>query len=354
MPALQTKAGELDALRHASSETWARMTPLVQFLGPKKLDEPLRASRVAGWVRKAASAVADHPVYIDVVRLNPGARTDTAVGPRPVLDVIYHEARKRGMRFVPVAWVGRSNKAHLRSVAEAAAQDRYGLALRHRLNATILPSDEPLGEYLMRLATALEVGAAETDILLDLEFLDPDIEVVADELAADIAELHEVGAWRSVVLLGSSVPATMGGVEEDSVGALARREWEIWVELSEIRGLPRIPAYGDYAVQNPKPPHDPGGPGMRANVRYTINGSMLVARGRSVLQEGNEQYRGLCQRILDSGDYAGPQYSWGDRLINDVALGDREPGGSDMWRGAGTSHHLAFVTNELQGRRGRV
>lgn len=90
---------------------------------------------------------------------------------------------------------------------------------------------------------------------------------------------------------------------------------------------------------------------MRANIRYTTNGSTLVARGRgSVIQEGNDQYRLLCQHLVAHRDFAGAHYSWGDATINGCAQGDIEPGAQEMWRGAGTSHHLQFVTDQLRQR----
>lgn len=349
--ALQNRAGERDALRNASKEAWAQMTPLIHFVGPKG-KQRLRRATVAAWVRNVAEAVGAHPIYIDVVRLDPVARVETSAGSAPMLDVIYAAARRRGLCFIPVAWVGASSAQHLRCVASAAAADGRGLALRYRVNTTLLPAGITHGQYLGRLAERLRVGPALADVFIDLEYMDPDEEVTAEDLASLITELGEAGPWRSVVLLGTSMPRMMGCVREGTVDRLPRREWAVWRELAQTTGLPRIPAYGDYAVQHPHPPHDGGGPGMRANVRYTTVASTLVARGRGpVVQEGSEQYRHLCQQIAESDEFCGRHYSWGDRVIDDVALGRCPPGAQRMWRGAGTSHHLEFVTDRLRRER---
>src|ERR1700686_2670434 len=98
---LQSKTGERDALANVSAETWERMTPLVEILGPKSPKPVLSMESVRAWMRKLSNALGTHPCYLDIVRLDPtrpvAGKTDT----EPVLARIYAEARKRGMRFIP-------------------------------------------------------------------------------------------------------------------------------------------------------------------------------------------------------------------------------------------------------------
>jgi hypothetical protein len=102
-------------------------------------------------------------------------------------------------------------------------------------------------------------------------------------------------------------------IPEGTLGSLPRNEWDLWRALSTVK-LSRRPSYGDYAVQHSQPPHDGGGPGMRANIRYTVATGTLVARGQgSVLQEGNEQYRYLCQQLVTRTDFSGGTTRGGTR-----------------------------------------
>jgi hypothetical protein len=183
--------------------------------------------------------------------------------------------------------------------------------------------------------------------MIDLEYLDPDDDYDADSLATSINEMSSVGAWRSIVVLGTTMPKTLSSIEEGTLGILPRREWALWTELHKSK-VGRKPAFGDYAIQHPRPP-DGGGPGMRANIRYTVAAHTLIARGRgSVLQEGNEQYRELCQKIVARPEYSGRLYTWGDKVIDDCAKSAIEPGSQSLWRGVGTSHHLRFITDQLR------
>jgi hypothetical protein len=275
---------------------------------------------------------------------------EVAGGTAPLLEIIYESARRRGMRFIPVAWAGESTKAHLKLVADAAALDGHGVGIRYRILGVALPPTVGQADFLGRMLDIVGVDATDADLLIDLDYLDPDVELDVDDMADIVGELEEAAPWRSVVLLGTSIPSMMSCVPEGTVGRLPRKEWELWGELADA-GLPRAPAFGDYAVQHPRPPQDGGGPGMRANVRYTTDKGTLVARGQgSVIQEGKEQYQDLCAQLVRTPEFAGGAYSWGDGVIRDCASGAIEPGAQNVWRGAGTSHHLQLVTDQLRQR----
>jgi hypothetical protein len=348
--AIQNKPGELDALRHASDGAWERMTPLVHIVGNKNRSRDLKPNTVSEWVKKVAGAVGFHPVYLDVMRLTPTRPVHMRRSDVPVLERIYECARRRQMRFVPVVWAGRSSDRHVALARDAALQDGHGLALRVRILEVVPSVQLKWGGYLAPRVDDIVRAGIDVDLLIDLEYLKPDFELSAADLAPMLQDLIEAGPWRAVVLLGTSVPATMGSIREGTMGSLPRREWQLWLELGKC-DLQRTPCFGDYAVQHPHPPQEGGGPGMRANIRYTCHGSTLIARGTGwVAQEGNAQYALLCKQLVDSGDFAGATYSWGDSLIDQCSRGVMEPGAQDMWRGAGTSHHIEFVTNQLRQR----
>ncbi len=350
VPALQNKPGELAALEHAAEDTWQRLVPLIQFVGPLSIrDEPLSGPSIKAWVKKVRQAVGEHPMYLDIIRLKPTDPVATGDGTTPVLRVLHSAARKVGLSFVPVVWVGESSKAHKEIVAESIVGDGHGVALRFRyLRIAPLPgiSRRKMVEDLL---DELECPAEMADLFIDLEYLDPDRDHDADDIGLTIESLVTGHNWRSVVLLASSMPETLACVEQDSVGTIERTEWRLWTNLAERPDLARL-AFGDYAVQHPKPPSG-GGPGMRANLRYTSATETLVARGLSVIAEGNEQYQHLCAQVVASKVYCGAPFSWGDETIEQCASGLLDPGAQAMWRGAGTSHHLRFVTDQIARRK---
>ena len=347
VPALQNRSGELEALAQVSPKVWQKMVPLMHCVGPKSRAKPLNAASVRGWMTRIKSAVGIHPFYLDVLRLRPNFPVKTPAGNVPVLEEMYTAARKRKLCFIPVAWVGKSTKTHLNLVANAAFADENGVALRYRFRDIALAPGTSQSDYLYDFLTDLGTEVSNADLMLDLGYLDPDVELDAEDIATLLEEVAEVGEWRSLVLLGSSTPQSLSCVKEGSVGKIDRREWEIFTQLRE-KSPYRLPAFGDYAVQHPQPPLDGGGPGMRANIRYTVKGQMLVARGEGlVIQEGKEQYRELCQWLRDHSDFLGKEFSWGDRAIVACADGLLDPGWQALWRGAGTSHHIRFVVGQI-------
>jgi Beta protein len=349
--ALQSLPGERAALVHASDETWAHMTPLIEVVGPKTPEtEPFTPQRIAAWVKKVSDAVGRRACFLDVLRLSPNHLATTKTGNRPVLSVIHAEARGRGMRFVPVARLSDA-PATVRQIAETASCDARGVALRYPVLGTVSAAGRSPQKVIKELLEALELDVVAVDLIMDLGFLSEDVEVDAADLALVVEELVSIGNWRSVVLLGGAMPSTLGGgiVAEGTIGRLPRREWDLWSSLV-AHELSRLPTFGDYAVQNPEPPLEdqPSGPGQRANIRYTTDDATLVPRAVGpVIQEGAEQYRELCQLLVAQDEFAGRDFSWGDMQIAECAAGIGDPGWQNQWRGAGTSHHLRQVVDQL-------
>lgn len=343
--ALQNKAGELSALQHVNEDTWKQLTPLIQIVGPKDRPKLLTRSRVAEWVKKLASTIGHHPVFLDTLRLPSTSAVDLGGGTKPVLEFIHDECRKRGLNFVPVIPVGLSRPQQLGTIADAISQDGRGVCLRYSVRGGMLPVGYTLARLLTETLERVAATVEEADLILDLGFLDPD-----DTPSFDLAPLIEAsvaaGDWRTLILLGTSMPATLGRIHEGTLGSLPRHEWQLWQGLKNI-DVARLPTFGDYGIQHPDPPEG-GGPGMRANIRYTIEDATMIARGTgSVTHEGAAQYRDLCTQLVTIPQFEGREFTWGDRVLKDCADGTMPPGWQQMWRGAGTSHHLRFVCDQL-------
>lgn len=347
VPVVQNRSGELSALAHASAVTWAWMTPLVELVGPRNNSKAYRHDTVKGWVKRTAESVGEHPFFLDVLRMRPAHATATADGTRPVLAVIYEAARKRKLRFVPVLRLS-DPRSQVQLLRDTALIDGRGVALRYPLLTAALPEGRTLESVIKESLRAVEVEVTGADLLIDLAYLSPEQDICAEDIIPAVDELAGFGNWRSFALLGTSIPSMLGGViTQGTVGEIPRREWELWSDLRQ-RGPRRMPSFGDYVIQHPNPPQDGGGPSMRANIRYTTGNATVVARGLGpVVTEGREQYRELCQQLVDRPEFAGRDYSWGDEQIADCASGMMEPGSNNAWRGAGSSHHLRRVADQL-------
>lgn len=351
--ALQAKNGELDALRHASPRVWSHVTPIIEVVGPTHPGtDPFKRQRVHDWIKRMAKGVGTHPCFLDVLRLSPNHLTDLGKHTRPVLSVLHGMARKRGILFVPVLRLG-DVKATVAQIADTAACDGRGVALRVPLLGTAAAEGRSTETLAKEALEAVGVSATGADLLMDLRYLSEDMEIDVDYLAPMIDRLIAIGAWHSVVLLGTTMPQSLGGgiVETGTIGRLPRKEWLLWSTLRRSQ-VSRLPTYGDYAVQHPDPPLDIAEGqiplGMRANIRYTHDTVTVIPRAKAPrYEEGREQYRELCRVLVAQPEFLGRAYSWGDEQIADCASGVCEPGWENHWRGAGTSHHLRFVVDQL-------
>ena len=364
VPALQDHLGERTALSHASSEAWSLMTPLMEVVarGGKISHEAIKSH-----VRALKKAVGEHPIYLDIKKLDPCALANTTNGERPVIELLHETARARSLASMPVAWTDSSDQ-HLRIVAKAIYEDGHGLALRHRVRGVSLPSGMTLDDLLKARLTSLQADPSEVDLLLDLEYLDPDTEPSATWVASLLSRCARVGSWRSVVLLATSVPASFGNglVPEKSKRELPRHEWSLWEAVTARADLPV--AFGDYAVQNPVPPPNPAPVGPWANIRYTLEKNLFVVRGLETRTHGTDQYAELSSWITSHPSFRGSSFSHGDSEITawSTGQGSREsrlafddffeeetderprPASQTYWRGVGTSHHIELVTEQLQ------
>ncbi len=343
VPVLLDRRGERDALANAGPQVWQRMTPLVQVeLRGVAGTEPTNSS-VRDKIRKLGSALGAHPFYLDVL---PNGRRAAGVVARYALRV-HRAALADGLRSTPVHALGRND--HAAAVAAMEESGRRGVAMRMPLLATIGIGAGSPADRVRRDLDSMKLEPAEVDLIMDMGYLRPEDELAASDVAELIGQCGDVGSWRRLILIGSSIPSSLADeVGEDTSKTLPRQEYDLWLAV----GRPSRIAFGDYGVQGPKPPYDgSGGPG-RANIRYTTASGTVAFRGLGAVNslpkaDADHQYRRLCESVMLLGSFGGSGCCWGDGLIEGCALGDRNPGGQEMWRGAGTSHHLTVVASSL-------
>jgi hypothetical protein len=308
--------------------------------------------------------VGDHPVYLDIKKTSPTANVETTAGQRPALELIYEASRKRGLKFMPVAWTS-SKEDHLALIANAIDEDGHGAAIRHRPSEGLLLPGVRAPQLVEQVLGGLGVGPEDVDLMLDLEYLEPDSEPSADWLYGLFSELKKIGSWRSLILVATSVPSSFGNglVPEDSIRALPRTEWPLWRALTAR--LDNMVAFGDYGVQNPVPPPDPPPVGPWATIRYTSDETLVVSRGFDIRKTDPQQYVTLSQRVVAHSAFRGESFSYGDAEIKRWSASKpqaapsqmadfepidepEEPAGLPYWRGVGTSHHLELITQQVR------
>jgi hypothetical protein len=350
VPILKSLPGELKALAHTDADTWERMTPLIEATSKKgATEEPPDRSPLPSLASRLVSVLGTaRPFYLDFRGLTSRSKILVRRGRerRPVaaIEHVLEDCRQRGLNFVPVV-TPTKDAGRLALVRESLAAVGRRVCLRVPVAGVVRPTGRSLSNELHGLLEDLGTEAASTDLLLDLGYIGVEPGFDASHVRRILEEIPQLPAWRNVILSGTVIPQALSGYAEDDITDLARHEWRLWQELRQ-HDAPRLPTFGDYCVQHPERP-DSSGPGMRANIRYTADEAVLIARGRSITEYGAGQYRDLCVLLSHRPEFRGSAYSWGDSSIAECAEGLGTPGGQEHWRGVGTSHHLRHVTESL-------
>jgi hypothetical protein len=204
------------------------------------------------------------------------------------------------------------------------------------------------------------LGALETMKLIPdqcviiVDFHDADLSepsIVAPIIAGTLEYLQLSARWQQVVFQGTNFP-DKNPAEQNSNVLVSRNEWLAW-----RRAVSFDPAtadhllFGDYAADCAKLVFGGGGGAAIRHYRYTTPEAWHVQRGP---QEGGheEVMRKVCQGILDSGYFAGRDFSTADDYIFLTANGQAGPGNSTIWRAVNTTHHITRVVADVGGVRG--
>lgn len=333
-PILKTLPGELRALRHASTAAWHRMTPIIEVatLRGDAADVSSR-SPLARLGESLAEAIGpDRLFFLDF---------HSTVRARLIAELL-DQCAAYGLSFVSVLSYQRLQRADV--FGEKVGFGRgvcFRLPLRDRLRRT----GQSLAEQLDQLLAATVRSPNRADLVFDLGFIAQEPGFAPEHIGRAVAEIENLSEWRTAALAGTVIPQTLSSVvEQDHVGALDRHDWNYWRKVRQLP-LPRPLGFSDYAVQSPDRPS--GGRGAMANIRYTANREVIIARGHKITASDRAQYGELARKIQQHSAFRGPTFSWGDAEIATYANGASAPLGAEAWRAFGTSHHIELVTRAL-------
>lgn len=356
IPCLKWKQGEYQALLRLSSTTKDSILPIIEVAEfsvdepensfdheegkpPKTIDEHL-----SKFAKRVKEKWGTNECFVDLRHIEATSRLVDGQHP---MSFIFDDLRSQGVKAIPV--VGLEQDTQYRASAhEAIVVDNRGFCLRVSLQKASSPN---LVEIVDNLLGEMGVGTDQCDFIFDLgapENFEP-LNVFAGILESIIKNIPYLNSWRSFGLIGTSFPSSLSGIKS-GISFIPRNEWRLYKEL--IKNLKisniRIPTFGDYVINHPKVSNmDMRFMKPKANVRYALSDSWLIARGENVRDYGYGQHRELCNLILKSREYSGDSFSPADKYIYDCAKGTVPTGNLSTWRWVGTNHHLEIVTRDV-------
>jgi hypothetical protein len=195
--------------------------------------------------------------------------------------------------------------------------------------------------------------AAEIHLVIDLQDqVSNPASVSAIAVRGAIGQLEDADRWRTLTLLGTSMPGTTAEVGRNGTAEIPRSEWMMWKLVRESRV--RKMSFGDYAVQSVDSlsTFNPLYMQTAAQMRYAISNAWFVARGTSTRSGGFKQAHDLAKKITEHAEFSGREFSSGDEWIAKCAAKESTSGNATTWRTATTNHHLVMVVRQLANLRG--
>lgn len=338
-PIFKAKPGEFTAWSNATPAVRAATLPVFEMDWSTKSDfHNYLKTCIKSW---AGSHTAGDVVVVDSATLDQTA--PIAPNGHRIIPWLATELAAHGLKLRPVIRPT-DDPIVIADAAAVAATTKAGVV--NRFGTPRVPPTVPdVSAQLVPLAQSLGIAPNETHLLLDFQEMADQSAItqltpVANSLLAWVATQPQLG---SVHISSAAFPASISGMPQSTANLITRYDAQFYTGLTIPAGLDV--GYSDYAVNNPAP----GSPDARTplpNLRYTTGSQWLIWREPKA-QPGNSAFHTVCQRLVASPYYAGPAYSWGDRMIDDKARNIGNAGGAKEWRSYATSHHLQTVIDRL-------
>lgn len=346
VPTLRFKQGEYLALRELATDVADRIVPRL-VIPPLKDRDPEEGCRptkeeILLWTgRRIGRHWPMRPAFLDPHFLL------AAFGDEKIADWLPRLfGGIRGASGIPIPVADLEDMNSVRGQA-------FQLVLSKDLDTQLavrIQSGEVNDDLAGRVDTAMsQLGIVPENCALLLDFADADfsdVEAVASVASAALEDVQAIGLWRAVVFQGTNFP-DKNPAAPDSSTTIPRNEWLAW--RTAVQNDPDLPArliFGDYGADSARFKFQSGGISPIPHYRYCIPDSWLVVRGGS---NGcrKDTMQAVSRSILDSGKFAGRDFSWADEFIYGTANGHAGPGNASTWRQVNTVHHITHVVSEI-------
>lgn len=203
-------------------------------------------------------------------------------------------------------------------------------------------------QVLDDLVALLRVSAASAHVVLDAG---DDVGAAVGRAAlAELRSFPRILDWASVTLSATAIPVSMpsGG---STVHSIDRQDWRIYAAVC-AHSLPRLPSFGDYAINGVGTgvDLDPRLMSIAATLRYTVEREWLISKGGLYKGSGGRSLGGRAVPPAALALTRHPDFLAGHCEFEDWLrrVADGGNGSSpEIWRRWATRHHLQFVTEQI-------
>ncbi|MDP5142128.1 beta family protein [Rheinheimera baltica] len=352
-PIMKAMAAEFTALSNTKSDVANLLVPLFEFPQRpqrKAYTESTNPNElyISDTCKEISNVWAGRPAMFDTFHWNPSTTLENG---EHLTTSIYNQLRSLGITAVPVVGYDRWSIYDYQLALKSIISMHTGKVCIRLDHHAFEDSAEPdfLKEIIDEMIDLLELEPANCHVLLDFEdvYSDSTIELF-DKFDAlfDLIKNYNFGSYS---IAGCSLPKTidMAVSKHNSCGSVLRKEMLLWKNIRTQYPNHSI-GFGDYAVRGPSSNAGFPNPHTNGKIRYTKENEYFVARGQAMTKPPKgKQHWALAEKVINSGHYLGPTFSWGDNEIMRCKNQEFPGGNAQVWIKIDTNHHLAFVVSEI-------
>ncbi|MGF1717869.1 beta family protein [Photobacterium chitinilyticum] len=198
------------------------------------------------------------------------------------------------------------------------------------------------------IVTNLNITTNFIDLIIDLE----DIQAATFQLQQQAIQvcntLLSQAQWRNVILSSTCYPSSQAGIPQHQVHLHPREEWRLWSSIIQSQPWIKTPSFSDYPTSSSQVTSiNPRFMSQYVSIRYSTYTDWVFVKGVAARGNGWGQTQQLCDILVNSQHFMGPNFCWGDEYIDERAKNINRSGGSKEWRKVAHSHHLTLVVQQL-------
>lgn len=351
VPILKAKDGEFKAIQETFQEAKELMTPLFEVMNiawdyedekeAKTIEDHL--SKIGG---KIEESFGNKPCFLDSNFLD-GERKMSDERTHH-LTYLFTDFRERKLNVIPTVGLNRVI-SYKTAVNEIIDQDKKGVCLR--LTNIDLAKVDIIAEIQNEMQF-YNIMPKDVDLIIDMESIfGINYGILSYPVITFINSLPFVKELRTLTVASAAFPSDLSDISPNTIEHIERSDWSLWNSIISAK-LTRLPSFGDYSISHPVINElDPRLITISASIRYTLDDTWLIFRGRSTKKHGWEQYYRLCELLINMGipPYCGTEFSWGDKYISDCAYPHPTvgTGNSTTWRKVTNNHHFHKVIFQI-------
>lgn len=329
-PVFLSKAGEFKALENLSIDVKNEVAPIIQVThdGFEKTEMFLSSF----WVFNG------NTVFLDF-------STSEIVNGNLKKDLI-ENLLAAGVNIVPVIH-SNSDTLYLRNIQSLIDRGVLtNICLRFVVDDYIVVDD-------IIIPQDMNIDISHISLLFDLGFVrDVNFNDSESYIIETLQNLRNAEAYENIIIASSSFLKDLSSlVPAGRIYRLRRYEWDIWQSVLENINYNNI-KYADYGTKHPI--YSEANFQGSCSIKYTVEKEYVIFRGEKSDNHalGNGQYINFANDLINSHDYSGIEFSWGDKSIDfharqDVNHSNRKPGNAGTWVGISQNHHITLLHSLL-------